>query len=650
MKLVIVESPTKAKTIGNFLGKGFIVESSYGHVRDLPKGKLGVDEKSFEPQYVIPTKSRKTINKLKKMTSGSEEVILATDEDREGEAIAWHLAQVLELGRRAKRIVFHEITQSALEEAIKKPRGINGDLVDAQQARRVIDRLVGYKLSPFLWKKIRGGLSAGRVQSVALKLIVDREREIKDFTPKEYWTIKGLFGSARGQFEAELFMIGDKRLDKFGIETARDAQLIANDIKKSDAQVGNVARKTTARKPLPPFITSTLQQDASRRLRFSAKKTMLVAQKLYEGGYITYMRTDSTHLSRGSTAAAKAWLETNLGQEYGKAAPRAYRSKSKLAQEAHEAIRPTNPHLPPDQVGVVGDEKNLYDLVWRRFMASQMPDAKLGTTTVEVRARGARKRYKLGASSTTVEFDGFQKVWPSKSENGHLPKLEKDEPLTVLKTVPEQHFTEPPPRYNEASLIKSLEEYGIGRPSTYAPIISVIQDRGYVVKDQNRRFIPEEIGTLVNQILADHFPSIVDAAFTARMEEEFDEIANGIEEWKDVVEEFYKPFSENLDRKYREVEKTKPTQEETGADCEYCGKKMIIKFGRFGKFVACSGYPTCKNTKNLKQPPQKIGLSCPKCREGSIVARRTKRGRTFYGCDKYPSCDYASWDDPRGKN
>ena len=649
MKLVIVESPTKARTIGGFLGKDFIVESSYGHVRDLPKGRLGVDEITFEPQYVIPTKSRKTINKLKKTASSSEEVILATDEDREGEAIAWHLAQALELGTgvKVKRIVFHEITKSALGEAIKKPRIINEDLVDAQQARRVIDRLVGYKLSPFLWKKIRGGLSAGRVQSVALKLIVDREREIKNFTPREYWTVKGVFESAGGQLEAELVGVGDKKLDKFDIATARDAQLIANDIKKSNAKVSDIGAKEITKKPSPPFITSTLQQYASRRLGLSAKKTMFLAQKLYEGGLITYMRTDSVHMSRESVILAKEWLEKNLGVEYGKSAPRVYRSKSKLAQEAHEAIRPTKPSLVPEQIKAQEDERKLYGLIWKRFIASQMPDARFEVTTVRIKAKGIQNHYELRTGSTITKFDGFQKILPPKSESGSLPELKKNEILKVLETIPERHFTEPLPRYNEASLIKSLEEYGIGRPSTYAPIISVIQDRGYVIKDKDRRFLPEEIGGLVNQILVEHFPNIVDIDFTVKMEEKFDEVANGIEEWKTVVAEFYKPFLKNLDKKYEEVKKTEVVQEETDIKCEQCGRRMVIKFGRFGKFLACPGYPECKNTKNLKEPAEKLGLGCLKCPDGEIVTRRTKRGRLFYGCNRYPVCDYASWKDPR---
>ncbi|PIR98045.1 MAG: type I DNA topoisomerase [Candidatus Colwellbacteria bacterium CG10_big_fil_rev_8_21_14_0_10_42_22] len=652
MKLVIVESPTKAKTIGKFLGKGYQLESSYGHVRDLPKGKLGVDEeKNFEPGYVIPTKSRKRVNQLKKTATDAEEVILATDEDREGEAIAWHLVYALGLEdqENIKRIVFHEITKSAIEGALAKPRKINTNLVDAQQARRIIDRLVGYKLSPFLWKKIRGGLSAGRVQSVALKLIVDREEEIRKFKPQEYWTIKAKLEASKGSFEAELNKIGSRKLDKLDIKKARDAQLIANDIQRSESAVLSVVKKPTTRKPLPPFITSTLQQDASRRLRFSAKKTMMVAQKLYERGLITYMRTDSVNLSREAIAVAKDWLAKNLGAQYSSSSPRVYKSRSKLAQEAHEAIRPTNPALSPEDTKGTDDEKKLYDLIWRRFMASQMPDAKFEQTTIDVRAKGVKETYNLRANGNIMKFDGFLRVWLGKGEDVELPDVEKQEQLKVLKTTPDQHFTEPPARFNEASLIKTLEEYGIGRPSTYAPIISVIQNRGYVIKDKNRRFEPEEIGELVNKILAEHFPNIVDIDFTARMEEEFDEVAEGIEKWRDVVKEFYEPFIENLDKKYTEVKKEEIAEEQTDVDCDDCGKKMIIKFGRFGKFMACSGYPECKNTKTLKEPPEKIGLNCPECHEGDIIKRFTKRRKIFYGCSRYPKCDYASWDDPREK-
>src|SRR3989344_5630440 len=453
MKLVIVESPTKAKTLSGFLGKEYNIESSYGHVRDLPKGQLGVDiEKGFEPKYVIPRKAQKNLNNLKKIAGEAEEVILATDEDREGEAIAWHLAEALKLKTNPQRIVFHEITRSAIEKALEKPRTINQDLVDAQQARRIIDRLVGYKLSPFLWKKVRGGLSAGRVQSASLKLIVDRENEIRAFKPQEYWSIRGIFEGKGEKFEGELIKRGTEKVEKLDIKVARDAQTIVNDIKKGKASIFSATKKEMARRPLPPYITSTLQQDGSRRLGFSSKKTMVLAQKLYENGHITYMRTDSVNLSKESTLAAKTWLGANLGEKYAGVAPRVYRGKSKLAQEAHEAIRPTNPSVTPETIKVAGDEGRLYNLIWRRFMASQMPDAKFETVTLDVRVDGTKDKYILRATGSTMLFDGFLNIWISKVEEKSLPSLEKGSEAKVLDCLTNQHFTEPPARYNEASL------------------------------------------------------------------------------------------------------------------------------------------------------------------------------------------------------
>ncbi|MEX2053973.1 MAG: type I DNA topoisomerase [Candidatus Colwellbacteria bacterium] len=649
MKLVIVESPTKAKTLSGFLGKEYKIESSYGHMRDLPKGQLGVDvDDNFTPKYVIPRRVQKNVTSLKKIVADADEIILATDEDREGEAIAWHLAEALGLEGDIKRIVFHEITKDAIDKAIQKPRAINKDLVDAQQARRIIDRLVGYKLSPFLWKKVRGGLSAGRVQSVALKLIVEREEEIRAFKPQEYWTIKGIFDAKGHKLETELTKLDGKKLDKFAIKTAREAQLIANDAKRAKASVLSITKRESIRRPLPPFITSTLQQFASHRLHYSAKKTMMIAQKLYEHGHITYMRTDSVNLSKESTSAVKAWLGKNLGEEYAKDAPRAYRGKSKLAQEAHEAIRPTNPNATPDSLKLTGDESRLYDLIWRRFVASQMPYAKFQNVTLDVKADGSKGKYIFRATGSTMLFDGFLKIWPSKIEDKLVPDLDKGDSLETLDALTEQHFTEPPARYNEASLIKTLEEYGIGRPSTYAPIISVIQDRGYVAKDQNRRFTPEEIGEIVNKLLSEHFPNIVDVSFTAKIEEGFDEIANGLENWQEMVGKFYKPFAENLDKKYTEVKKDKAMLERpTDIDCDKCSRKMVIKHGRFGEFMACPGFPECKNTKNIKKEPEKIDMNCPDCHEGDIIVRHTKKKRIFYGCSRYPECEYASWKNPK---
>lgn len=645
MKLVIVESPTKAKTISKFLGKDYEVLSSYGHVRDLPKGKLGVDiEKNFEPQYVIPRVNQKRVTALKKEAAKAKNVILATDEDREGEAIAWHLLHALKIDEGvAERIVFHEITKDAIEHAIKSPRRINTNLVDAQQARRVLDRLVGYKLSPFLWKKIRGGLSAGRVQSVAVKLIVDRENEIKAFKPKEYWSIKALLSKNGDNFEAEVSRARGKEIGKLDIKNEKAAKEIVSGIESSDITVGSVIKKEVKRNPLPPFTTSTLQQASAGRLRFSAKQTMMFAQRLYEAGHITYMRTDSLNLSKESLAAAKNFITNEFGNEYSKDAPRIYKSKSKLAQEAHEAIRPTDPNRRPAEISD-DKQRKLYELIWQRFLASQMPQAVFDATSVEVLANG-KESYSLKANGNILKFDGFLRVWPSAVSEKILPDLKEGDKLKLQKIIPEQHFTEPPARFNEASLIKTLEEFGIGRPSTYAPIISVIQDRGYVEKDTNRRFQPTETGFVVNNVLSEHFPQIVDVRFTAQIEEDFDVIAEGKRKWQAIIEEFYKPFNENLEKKYEEVKKEEFI-EKTDEKCDVCGSPMIIKYGRFGKFMACSRYPECKTTKSMKEPPKQIGMKCPTCKDGDVIMRRTKRGKVFFGCSRYPNCDFASWTNP----
>ncbi len=663
MNLVIVESPTKARTISKFLGKGFLVESSFGHIRDLPKSKLGIDlEKNFEPQYIIPVKSKKRVNFLKKEAQKSDEVILAVDEDREGEAIAWHLVKALGLedaeAGRVKRIVFHEITESAINEALKSPRAINTHLVNAQQARRILDRLVGYKLSPFLWEKVMRRLSAGRVQSVALRLIAEREEEIKSFKPDEYWTIVALLNKIKDKrqkiknLEATVHKINGKIIQKLGIQTKEEADAIVADLKDSACSVLQVDAKKMKRNPLPPFTTSTLQQEASKRLRLSAKQTMRLAQMIYENGFITYMRTDSVNLSMESVTAAKKWLLSALGPEYAVQAPRFFKTKSRLAQEAHEAIRPTNPGLTPEEFKHQFKEGvRLYELIWQRFMASQMPQAIFDSTSIEIEAKSgaAHKTYGLRASGSTLRFDGFLKIWPTQFEEKELPDVKAGEELNVTAVVPSQHFTEPPPRYNEASLIKILEEYGIGRPSTYAPIISVIQERNYVTKNDDRRFVPTEIGFAVNKILVEHFPKIVDIQFTAKMEEELDLVAAGKAVWQKVIQEFYEPFAKNLEIKYGEVEKQKPIFEETNEVCEKCGKPMIIKYGRFGKFLACSGFPECKNTKTIRVAVQDANgneMKCSKCSEGFVVRRRTKRGRFFYGCSRYPACDFASWTNP----
>ncbi|MFH1246613.1 MAG: type I DNA topoisomerase [Candidatus Liptonbacteria bacterium] len=671
MKLVIVESPTKAKTISKFLGKDFVVESSYGHVRDLPKSKLGIDvENDFSPQYVTPRKAQSNLTKLKKTAAKADEVILATDEDREGEAIAWHLSEALKLDEtKAERIVFHEITKPAIEEALRSPRTIDINLVNAQQARRVLDRLVGYKLSPFLWKKITRGLSAGRVQSVALRLIVDREEEIKKFKPEEYWTIAALFESEKGNFEAALQKISGDAIPKLGITSKDATDKIVADITGSDYSIKSIEKKEVRKNPLPPFTTSTLQQAASKRLGFSAQKTMYMAQRLYENGQITYMRTDSVNLSEEALHSAAGYVSANFGAAYKIPQARRFKNKSRLAQEAHEAIRPTSAELSPidktaKELGMEADEKKVYELIWRRFIASQLPQAVFDALRVEIENMPTGKSkiiYTLAANGNTLNFDGFLKVWQMKFEEKDLPHLLKGDSITLKEILPAQHFTEPPPRYNEASLIKTLEKNGIGRPSTYAPIISVIQERNYVEKQQGR-FIPTEMGTLVNRVLTENFSEIVDMQFTANMENGLDEVAEGKQPWQDLIRGFYGPFSKHLESSYETVARATPEAEKTDIICELCGKPMVIKFGRFGKFIACSGFPDCKNTKKIAAPPKLTGIKCPDClvsperkdNPGELVERRVSkkgraRGKIFWGCNKYPECKHATWTNPAPK-
>ncbi len=657
MKLVIVESPTKAKTISKFLGKGYLVESSYGHIRDLPKSTLGIDvEKNFEPKYIVPVKAKKVVKQLKADLKKSDEIILATDQDREGEAIAWHLAQALSLDKY-KRIVFHEITKTAIERALTESRELDMNMVDAQQARRILDRLVGYKLSPFLWKKVTRGLSAGRVQSVAVRLIVERENEIRAFKPEEYWTIIAELLKGSDPVEFSLSKIDGRAVDKLEIKTKEQADRIVGDLEKAKFVVSSVEKKEANKNPLPPFTTSTMQQAAATRLGFSAKKTMLLAQRLYESGHITYMRTDSVNLSNESVSAAKEWLTKELGEDYSLPKPRLFKASSKLAQEAHEAVRPTNIFATPEIIELEDEgEKRLYKLIWQRFVACQMPQAKVALTTVDVEAGPPRRageagNYTLRTNGQMIIFPGFLKIWPQKFSERDLPELAKGDQLDLKAIKPDQHFTEPPPRYTEASLIKILEEYGIGRPSTYAPTISVIQVRNYVKKESGK-FSPTETGELVNKVLTEHFPQIVDIGFTAKMEEQLDQIADGKEKWQQVIGDFYGPFEKNLELKYNEVNKSDFVKEEmTDIKCEKCGKLMMIKYGRFGKFMACSGFPDCKTTKALpKEPPKTIGMKCPKCSEGDVIERRVSKGRArgkiFWGCSRYPKCDYASWTNP----
>ena len=653
MQLVLVESPTKGNTIRKFLGPEYRVFASYGHVRDLPEDEFGVEiEKDFKPKYIIIPKARKTIQFLKNETQGAEVVILACDEDREGEAIAWHLTQILNLNGQKpyQRIVFHEITKSAIEEALKNPRKIDVNLVDAQQARRVLDRIVGYKLSPFLWKKVARGLSAGRVQSVAVRLVVEREREIENFVPQEYWSIEALLRSretdAKNEFLAVLIKKNGEVIPKLGIKTKKEADKIVKDLKGAEYRVIDIEKKEVKRNPLPPFTTSTLQQEAWQRFRFPAKFTMQIAQRLYEKGLTTYHRTDSLNLSDLSLFAAKKFIIENYGKEYWPGFLRKYKAKGRV-QEAHEAIRPTYPSRTPEklkkQVELDENTSRLYELIWRRFIACQMSQAVFDSTIVDVQA----KNYTFRATGQILKFDGFLKVYPIKYEENELPSLKINEILELIKLIPSQHFTQPPPRYSEATLIKALEENGIGRPSTYAPILSTIQERNYIEKNTERRFRPTEIGIVVNDLLVNHFSKIVDIKFTAEMEEDLDEIAEGQKKWVPVIREFYTPFEENLKQKYEEVSKKDITEKPTEKKCPKCGAPLLIRLGKFGRFYACSKFPKCKYTESLEK--KTLGIKCPKCKKGEIVEKRTKRGKIFYGCNQFPQCDFALWDKPTGE-
>jgi len=664
MKLVIVESPTKAKTIQRFLGDDFIVKSSYGHVRDLPKGKLGVDvENEFQPQYVVPLKNKKHLTLLKDSLKKSSSLILATDEDREGEAIAWHLKEALKPKKANdhplsfQRIVFHEITKQAIEAALKNPREIDMDLVDAQQARRILDRLVGYKLSPFLWNKVAKGLSAGRVQSVAVRLIAEREREIQKFIPQEYWSIEATLQqqipnkqqiknpNEQTQFIAQLIKIGGKPLGKLDIKSKQEADNIVKNLENAEYKITNIERKETKKNPLPPFQTSTLQQSAWQKLKFPGKMTMSLAQNLYENGYITYHRTDSLSLSEQSLSSAQKFIINSYGNNYWAGSPRRFKTKSKNAQEAHEAIRPTDPFASPEKMAKELDKNQLkvYDLIWRRFVASQMAPAIFDSTSVDINA--APINYLFRANGSIMKFDGFLKTYNMKFSENELPNLQKDEILNLKELIPSQHFTQPPARYNDASLVKKLEELGIGRPSTYAPTISTIQDRRYIEKNEEKRFQPTEMGFKVNDMLVEHFPNIVDYQFTAKMEEELDEIAQGKIKWMPVIKEFYEPFYKHLDEKYKNVEKIK-TEEATDRICPECSGALVIRESRFGRFFACKNFPKCRYTEAIANS---TGVLCPKCLEGNIIQRRTKKGKIFYSCSKYPKCEFALWQKPTGE-
>lgn len=649
-KLVIVESPTKAKTISKFLGKGYNVESSFGHIRDLPKSKIGVDvTHDFEPSYIVPKDKKARVKELKALAADADEILFATDEDREGEAISWHLAEVLgEKPEKIKRITFHEITKKAIGHALKHPRPLDLHLVDAQQARRIVDRLVGYELSPFLWKKVRGGLSAGRVQSVAVRLIVEREREIQAFKPEEYWTIDAQMFADGKKFDAHLSQVDGEKLEKFAIKTEDDAKKIETALRDAKFAVADVEKKSSTRQPPSPFTTSTLQQEANRRLGATAKVTMMFAQRLYEHGFITYMRTDSVNLNADFQHDACAFAREKFGADYT-TGPRSYTSKSKGAQEAHEAIRPTDIRQTPEilsRSGVDAKMVKMYDLIWRRALASQMAGAEFNQTGIDIASAGTNKKnYTFRANGQVIKFAGFLAVYPDAQKETIVPELTVSAPVDARELKGVQHFTEPPARFSDASLVKALEEYGIGRPSTYAPTIATIIDRGYVERDE-RRFKPTEIAFTVNDILVEHFPHIADYEFTAELENQLDEIAEGEKKMVPVLHAFYDPFKKNLDEKTKSVEKQKPADEPTDEVCEKCGKPMVIKTGRFGKFKACTGYPTCKNTKPISQG---TGVTCPACKTGEIVERHSRRGKVFYSCNTYPDCKQAYWDKPTGE-
>jgi DNA topoisomerase I len=725
-KLVVVESPTKAKTLERYLGQEFTVRASYGHIRDLPKNKLGVDtEREFEPEYVIPEDSKKAVASLQAARKRAGEVILATDFDREGEAIAYHVATILGLEpAETSRVTFTEITKDAILEAFRHPRTVDLQLVEAQQARRVLDRLVGYRLSPILWKKVRPGLSAGRVQSVALRLIVDREREVRAFVPVEYWSIDARLSpdlapdSEDAGFLARLIQIGDDKLaaspDKQGLVlgSEEDGAQHVEHLRRAAYRVQEVRQREVKRTPAPPFTTSTLQQEAARKIGFSSRKTMRIAQQLYEGvdlpgegqtGLITYMRTDSVNIADQALSEIAEVVRSQFGAEYALDKPRRYKKKQRGAQEAHEAIRPTSAKRLPEalEAHLDRDQSRLYRLIWQRAVASQMTEARFDQVSVDIAATAeGAPAYLLRATGQTLKFDGFRRVYfegrddaADEDQEGVLPALTAEQALRLLEVLPEQHFTQPPPRYSEASLVKALEELGIGRPSTYASIISVLLDRKYV-RLEDRRFYPEDVGEVVIDLLVEHFPDIVDVNFTAHMEDELDDIAEGKMRWTQVLDEFYGPFERLLEKKEDEIERPqeeldelcplciqegrtpaklviklgragkfvgcpnypecrytrnvngeeRPEPEETGEACPECGRPLVRRVGRYGPFVGCSGYPECKYIK--KDPPKGTGVTCPKCGQGELVTKRSRRGKVFYSCNRYPDCDFAVWSKP----
>lgn len=664
MDLIIVESPTKARTLAKFLGRDFDIKATKGHIKDLPKSKLSVDvDNNFKPEYVWVEKRSTEIKEIAEAFKKASAVYLATDPDREGEAISEHVKEVLlqekaKNGKKLQRIVFHEITKEAVEDALNHPRDVDKNLVDAQIARRVLDRLVGYKLSPLLWKKVRRGLSAGRVQTVAVKLIVEREKGIEAFKADEFWeifaTVVGVEPSSK-EFIVQLIKVGEKKAD---VKNGKAASEIEADLKSSDFKVLAVARREVVKNPYPPFTTSTMTQAGARLFSWSAKRTMSVAQKLYEQGHITYHRTDSTSIAPSAIEKVRKFIGSELGEKYLPASARFYKTKSKVAQEAHEAIRPTNVNVKNAEVKgkFAREEGILYDLIWRRFVASQMASSVYDETRIDVLAKPDETRtdvlaakehanYTLRASGQIMKFDGWRKVLGKKVEDEvvNLPDLEKNESLKLLYVKTEQKFTQPPPRYNESSLIKTLEKLGIGRPSTYAPIISTIQSRQYVEKKEGR-FFATPVGVAVTDFLVKHFPDVFDYSFTAKMEDDLDNVANGTARWQEEIKDFWNSFSKKLTVVDKESKRVKIEAEKLGKNCPECKEgELVIRIGRFGKFISCSRFPDCKFTDKYVE---KIKMKCPKCGEGDVIIKNTKSGRKFFGCSRYPQCDWASWRNP----
>lgn len=650
-KLVIVESPSKAATIKKYLGRGYKVMASMGHLIDLPKSQLGVDtEHNFEPKYITIRGKGDLVKSLKKEAKSADKILLATDPDREGEAISWHLANLLGVDKHSDcRVTFNEITKTAVKEAIKQPRAIDENLVDAQQARRVLDRIVGYKISPLLWKKVKKGLSAGRVQSVATRLVCDREAEIEAFCPEEFWTVDAELIQDKKKFLARFYGMGGK---KQALKTKEDADAVLKKVEGAVYTVTDVKKGQRTKKPAPPFTTSTLQQEAGRKLGFTTLRTMRAAQQLYEGvavaghgtvGLITYMRTDSLRISAEAQAAARAFIGRQFGAEYLPGTPRVYKTK-KNAQDAHEAIRPSLPELSPALVkdSLTPEQFKLYKLIWDRFMASQMTDAVYDTVAAVIDANGATFK----ASGAVLRFAGFTTLYTegkdeAEEKEGKLPPLEKGDTPKLSALKPEQHFTAPPPRYTEASLVKALEELGVGRPSTYAPTIATITARGYVVREQ-KALIPTELGMLITDLMKEHFDDIVDVAFTANMEEKLDEVEEGGVDWHKLVADFYGPFQKEVDEAEEKIGNVELKDEVSDIPCEKCGRMMVYKHGRYGKFLACPGFPECRNAKPIVVD---TGVPCPKC-GARIIEKKSKRGKLFFGCERYPDCDFTSWDRP----